>query len=59
MALLSFEMSQSIQSVWLTLQKCDDFIYTPLREEQLGSCLELHKKFLEAGERKQSEATGR
>ena len=35
--------------IWLTLHKCDDFIDTPLKEGQFANCLELHKKFLEAG----------
>jgi hypothetical protein len=38
--------------IWLTLQKGDDFIDTPLKEEQFANCLELHKKFLESGEKK-------
>ena len=36
--------------VWLTLQRSAEFIETPLKEEQFAKCLELHKKFLEAGE---------
>jgi hypothetical protein len=36
--------------IWLTLQKCDEFIDTPLKEEQFAKCLELHKKFLGSGE---------
>jgi hypothetical protein len=39
--------------IWVTLQKCDDFIDTPVEEGQFGNCLELHKKFWTAGEKKQ------
>lgn len=35
--------------IWVTLHKCDDFIETPLREEQFPACLALHRKFLESG----------
>jgi hypothetical protein len=38
--------------IWLTLHKCDDFIDTPLKGGQFPNCLELHKKFLESGEKK-------
>jgi len=38
--------------IWLTLQKCDDFIETPLKEDQFPNCLTLHKQFLESGEKK-------
>jgi hypothetical protein len=38
--------------IWLTLHKCDDFIDTPLKEGQFTNCLELHKEFLESGEKK-------
>jgi hypothetical protein len=38
--------------IWLTLHKCDDFIDTPLKGRQFPNCLELHKKFLESGEKK-------
>jgi len=40
--------------IWLTLHKCDDFIDTQLKEGQFADCLELHKKFLEEREKKQS-----
>jgi len=35
------------REIWLTLQVCDEFIETPLKEEQFSKCLTLHKKFLE------------
>jgi hypothetical protein len=38
--------------IWLTFQKGDDFIDTPLKEERFANCLEFHKKFLESGEEK-------
>jgi len=37
--------------IWLTFQKCDDFIDTPLEEKRFPKCLELHKMFLKSGER--------
>jgi hypothetical protein len=37
--------------VWLTLQKSDEFIKTPLKEEQFPTCVVFHKKFLESAHR--------
>ena len=39
--------------IWLTLQKSDDFIDTPLEARQFPQSLELHKKFLESNNKEQ------
>jgi hypothetical protein len=38
--------------IWLTLQKSDEFIETPLKEERFTNCLALHKKYLESGDKR-------
>jgi len=35
------------REIWLTLQVCDEFIETSLKEERFSKCLTLHKNFLE------------
>jgi hypothetical protein len=36
--------------IWIALHQCDDFIETPLAEEELPACSARHRKFLESGD---------